>query len=164
MILGQVNILEDIMEGLENWPELRPSPERIEAFRAVRRPSDAIKEMLGIWESGHGVLSTPERVEAVTHAWAMESKIRVNREKAKFIADSLATAPRRAALARAMLAGPVTNPFAPKWRLICDQCGWRDLTSLHVTICPQCQGPLGQYEPCPEGVMEVWKEEQDGTI
>lgn len=57
------NILEDILYGLENFPELESKPERLSTLRPIENP--VIQEMVDIWESGHGVLSKPERIEAL---------------------------------------------------------------------------------------------------
>jgi len=51
------NELEDILYGLRHYPELMPSEARIKAVE------DLYPELAEIWRSGHGVLSTPERIE-----------------------------------------------------------------------------------------------------
>ena len=57
--------IEDILYGLENFPELRPSPKRIMALKSIENPDENILDMIEIWESGHGVLSKPERIESL---------------------------------------------------------------------------------------------------
>lgn len=57
--------IEDFIYGLENYPELRPSPERIAMLRAIRGGSPEIKEMLKIMEEGHGVLTQEDRIVAL---------------------------------------------------------------------------------------------------
>ena len=63
MIRKKPSELEDITYGLENYPELRPTPERIKALREA-----GLDDMAGIMESGHGVLSRPERIKQLKAA------------------------------------------------------------------------------------------------
>ena len=56
-------VLKDILYRLKNNLELRPSIERIQALSLY---DDAtIKEIISIWEHGHVVKSTPERIFAL---------------------------------------------------------------------------------------------------
>jgi hybrid cluster-associated redox disulfide protein len=68
-ILGEDILLEleDMIYGFENYKELRPNEKRIDALKAIRKkiPNKAIEETLKIFESGHGVLSTPARTKAL---------------------------------------------------------------------------------------------------
>lgn len=60
--------LQDVLYGLEHFSELRPSTNRITAFREATRLPYAealIAEMLEIWEEGHGVLSNHARIAAL---------------------------------------------------------------------------------------------------
>ena len=57
--------IEDILYGLENFPELRPNPKRITALKSIENPDENILKMIEIWESGHGVLSKLERIESL---------------------------------------------------------------------------------------------------
>ncbi len=78
-------------------------------------------------------------------------------EREKFIADSLRTAPRRAALAAAMMYGPL-DVFPNHLRYVCDFCGWTIVSKIHFGACPKCLGPLGAHETPPLFMMEVWRE------
>jgi len=57
--------LQDILYGLKHWPELRPSSKRISALKSIENPDNNILEMIEIWESGHGVLSNPQRISSL---------------------------------------------------------------------------------------------------
>lgn len=57
--------LEDILYGLEYWGELRPTPERIQALLSANSDDPDIQDMIEIWQSGHGVLYSQKRVEAL---------------------------------------------------------------------------------------------------
>jgi hypothetical protein len=57
--------IEDILYGLENFGELEPTPERIAALKASESVQSHIKDMIEIWEDGHGVLSSKNRIVAV---------------------------------------------------------------------------------------------------
>jgi hypothetical protein len=57
--------VEDILYGLEHYPELRPKDERIAALKFLNSNNAHIKDMINIWSSGHGVLSKPNRILAL---------------------------------------------------------------------------------------------------
>jgi hypothetical protein len=57
--------LEYILYGLENFPELRPNPKRIATLKSIKNPDENILKMIEVWESGHGVLSKPERIDSL---------------------------------------------------------------------------------------------------
>jgi len=65
-----ISCLEDILCGLERYPELEPNPDRIKAMMALYRRSrnPVVGEMVEIWKSGHGVLSTEVRIRALVDA------------------------------------------------------------------------------------------------
>jgi DNA-directed RNA polymerase subunit beta len=81
--------LEDILYGLQNFSELRPSDERIEATEASDNPT--LQEMASIWKSGHGVLSKPERIAALTEVLSAMTKgaqdEEGNRRRARFVGE-----------------------------------------------------------------------------
>ena len=58
-------VIQDILYGLENFSELRPSKERIEALESIKNPDNNILDMINIFKSGHGVLSQPHRIKSL---------------------------------------------------------------------------------------------------
>jgi hypothetical protein len=58
---------EDILYGLQNYNELRPNEKRIRTLEELNKQikNKTIKEMIRIWKSGHGVLSSSERINAL---------------------------------------------------------------------------------------------------
>jgi hypothetical protein len=55
--MNKINILQDIIYGLENFPELEPNEDRI------RITKEYLPEYYEIWNNGHGLLSSQERID-----------------------------------------------------------------------------------------------------
>ena len=65
--------LQDILYGLKNWPELRPSSKRIKALKSIENPDKNVLRMIEIWESGHGVLSDSKKISSLERVLGTDS-------------------------------------------------------------------------------------------
>jgi hypothetical protein len=57
--------LQDILYGLRNFAELEPTEARIKAMLSVADKHHLLELMADIWQEGHGVLSKPDRIDAL---------------------------------------------------------------------------------------------------